>query len=328
MILLGVDGGGTKTLAVVATVDGAVRGVGRAGASNYQSVGEDGAARALGHAVDEALARAGASREAVVASALGLAGFDGPVEATIVRRVVEAALGPSARRFVENDALLVLRAGTPEGVGVGVVAGTGNNCIGRDRHGRRLQIGGMGPVSGDAGSAPDLALAAAAAAWRSSDGRLPPSPLVPALLEALALPSVERLADLVDDGACFRAEHVPAAVTALFATAAAGDAVACAVLDAAARVLADNAAAALRGLGLVGDDARVVLGGRVLTQYPALAERVIVALAACGPGAHAAVVPAEPVVGALLWAHDLMGAPPGLRAAFRQRILASPTIDG
>lgn len=328
MILLGVDGGGTKTLAVVSTVEGEVLGVGRAGASNYQSVDERGAAAALAQAVDAALATAGASRTDVEASALGLAGFDGPIEATIVRRVVEAALGPAARRFVENDSLLVLRAGTSDGVGVGVVAGTGNNCIGRDRRGRRLQIGGMGPVSGDAGSAPDLALAAAAAAWRSSDGRLPPSRLVPALLEALSLSAVERLADLVDDGATFRAEHVPAAVTALFATAEAGDLVAAAVVEAAAQVLADNARAALRGLGLAGDDAHVVLGGRVLTQHTTLSRRVIALLAAGAPEVHASVVPAAPVVGALLWAHDLTAADAAARSAFRQRILASPTIDG
>lgn len=327
MILLGVDGGGTKTLAVVATAEGVVRGVGRAGASNYQSVDEHGAAAALAQAVDAALAGAGATRADVVASALGVAGFDGPVEAAIVRRVVEAALGPAARRFVENDALLVLRAGTPDGVGVGVVAGTGNNCIGRDRQGRRLQIGGMGPVSGDAGSAPDLALAAAAAAWRSSDGRLPPSSLVSALLHALALPTVERLADLVDGGT-FRAACVPAAVMALFATAESGDAVAAAVVDAAAQVLADNACAAVRGLGLGGDDARVVLGGRVLTQHPTLSRRVLARLAAGAPAVRACVVPAEPVVGALLWAHDLTGADAASRAAFRQRILASPTLDG
>jgi len=76
------------------------------------------------------------------------------------------------------------------------------------------------------------------------------------------------------------------------------------------------------------DDAHVVLGGRVLTQHTTLSRRVIARLAAGAPEVHASVVPAAPVVGALLWAHDLTASDAAARAAFRQRILASPTIDG
>ncbi len=326
MIVLGVDGGGTKTLAAVADERGVIRGLGRAGASNYQSTSEEDAARAIAEAVDQALAAAGATRAEVAASALGIAGFDGPVEAAIVRRVVDRALGPATRRFVENDALLVLRAGTDAGVGVGVVAGTGNNCIGRARDGRRYQVGGMGPVSGDAGSAPDLAMAAAAAAWRSSDGRAPRGVLLPRLLAAVGCDSVERLPDLMDDGSTFRPTVVPLIVTALFEAADRGDGAALAVIDGAARVLADNAGAALRGLALEGDDAAVVLGGSVFTRYARLGDAVRRDVAGRDVAVHVRTVPAAPVVGALLWAFDQLGETEGIRTAFRQRILASPDL--
>lgn len=328
MMLLGVDGGGTKTLAVVATEDGEIRGVGRSGPSNYQSVGEEEAACAIAEAAYAATRAAGIGPADIGASALGVAGYDGPVEAAIVERLVTRALGRAEKRFVENDALLVLRAGTLDGVGVGVVAGTGNNCIGRTRDGRRLQIGGLGAVSGDAGSAPDLALRTAAAAWRASDGRAPPGPLLPALLAALELGSVERLPDLMDDGATFKPAAVPVIVTVLFELAARGDAAALGVVDAAARVLADNACAAVRGLELGGPDAAVVLGGTVFMRHPALAAAVVREVGVRSASIDVGVVPAAPVVGALLWAHDQGRPEAAARAAFRQRILASTDLGG
>ena len=42
-LVLGVDGGGRKTYAVVSDEEGAVRGAGEAGASNWEISGSDGA---------------------------------------------------------------------------------------------------------------------------------------------------------------------------------------------------------------------------------------------------------------------------------------------
>jgi len=317
-VLLGIDGGGTKTLAAVADLEGNVLGTARVGPSNYQSVTEAGAAFALTAAIDQALQNAGKSRGDIQASAFGLAGFDGVAEAKIVRAVVERAMGARAGAgvsFVENDSLLILRAGTDDGVGVGVVAGTGNNCIGRARDGRRLQIGGMGVVSGDAGSAPDLALRIAAAAWRSSDGRAPKSPLVPAILAALGIDHVERLSDRAEDGR-FPDADVRVLVGALFAAAETQDPVALGVIEDVALVLATNAGAAIDGLDLASADRVVVLGGAVLERYAALRA----AIARHIPGADVRVVPAPPVAGALLWAHDALGSSREARIAFKARV--------
>lgn len=318
-LVLGVDGGGTKTLAVVASPDGQLRGAGRAGGSNYQSAGEAGAKAALSEAIDRALAEAGASRQALLACGLGLAGFDGPAEQAIVAKLVAEVL-PPVPRFLENDSLLVLRAGTPAGVGVGLVAGTGQNCIGRDRAGRRLQIGGLGAVSGDVAGGSQLCTLALATAWRSFDGRLAPSALCQVLPQALGVGSVPEAFALTASGEPDLA-MIRAVVPAFFAAVRAGDAVAEAALETVTAALASAAEAALRGLGLAGSDAAVVLGGRTLQHpdYLPLAPRVAAALGAQRPDVTVRALEVAPVVGGVLWAFDQLGAPDLARD---QRLLA------
>lgn len=306
-LLLGIDGGGSKTLAVVAALDGAVTGVGRAGGSNYQASSEDEAAAALRQAVASALAASGAAPGDIAAAGVGLAGFDGPEERAIVERIVDRAL-PSAPRFLENDSLLVLRAGTQDGVGVGVVAGTGANCIGRGPDGRRVQIGGMGPASGDVGFAADLALRTVAAAWRAHDGRSAPSRLPAALLEALGVSRLEAVADRCLHGR-FDDADIRRIVPVLFSVAEAGDSVARATLEEVALRIAESAAAALRALSLAEREAVVVLGGSML-QLPThrlLASAIARLVGERAPRARVTTLAVPPVLGGVLWAADLLG---------------------
>src|SRR2546423_13943834 len=76
--LLGVDGGGTKTHAVIADEHGRVLGEGFAGPSNPLRVGVNSAAAAVREAVDQACDAAGGRRAGVVAAGVGVAGGGGP----------------------------------------------------------------------------------------------------------------------------------------------------------------------------------------------------------------------------------------------------------
>src|SRR5215469_11955832 len=76
---LGVDGGGTKTLAIVVDEQGIERGRVVAGSANYSAIGLE---RAVGHvtaAVEEA-ARAAGTCLPLAAAWLGLAGVDRPAD--------------------------------------------------------------------------------------------------------------------------------------------------------------------------------------------------------------------------------------------------------
>ena len=124
-LVLGVDGGNTKTIAIVAKPDGTIAGCGRAGCSDIYNAKDE--ATALGEirsAVCKALDAASATTSDVCAGAFSLAGADWPEDIELLARAVQE-FGFGQRTLVVNDAIGALRAGTPDGVGVGVACGTG-----------------------------------------------------------------------------------------------------------------------------------------------------------------------------------------------------------
>lgn len=309
-LFLGVDGGGTKTVAALADARGALVAVARTGGSNYQDLGRSSAGRELKAAVETALGRVGARMEDVEAAAFGMAGADREAEMEIVQGMI-AEYVPVSRRFVENDALLVLRAGTKDAVGVGLVAGTGTNCIGRDRYGRRHQIGGMGTISGDVGYAEDLAMRTLGGAWKAFDGRAGPSALTEAIQLDLGVASVEALTSLMVRGELPQ-PIIKRSVQCLFRCAREGDGLARRIVaDTGARMGA-AAAAAMRALVLRGSNAVVVLGGAMFQTegHDLLVQACTKRIADTVSEAHVIVLDTEPVVGAVLFARDLVGHAP------------------
>jgi N-acetylglucosamine kinase-like BadF-type ATPase len=127
-LILGVDGGNTKTIALVARPDGAVVGSGRGGCSDiYGAPSFEAAIAEISEAVRAALPE-GAAREDVTTAVFSLAGADWDEDKADLREVL-SALVPRASVTVVNDAIGALRAGTNDGVGVSVVVGTGG-CVG------------------------------------------------------------------------------------------------------------------------------------------------------------------------------------------------------
>ena len=78
--VLGIDGGGSKTLALLAAADGRVLGRGEAGPSNYQVIGLDAALAALEAAVAAALANAGCGPRDRLQPAWGWPASTGPTD--------------------------------------------------------------------------------------------------------------------------------------------------------------------------------------------------------------------------------------------------------
>src|SRR5919107_3820451 len=105
-VLLGIDGGNTKTVAVAATPDGTVLGAGRVlRGSDIHAVPADQAVATYAEAA--ALALAGAPRGAPVTAAFSLAGADWPEDHDLlVALLAETWPNPS----VVNDAIGALRA--------------------------------------------------------------------------------------------------------------------------------------------------------------------------------------------------------------------------
>ena len=146
-LLLGLDGGGSKTLALLADAGGRIIGRGSAGASNYQNIGATAAWAALDTAIAAAFADAGLPPGDVAAVGLGLAGVDRPEDRVLFEGWAAGRFG-GAPVVIANDAELVLAAGTPDGWGIAVISGTGLDCVRPQRAGRDGTGRGVGPHPG------------------------------------------------------------------------------------------------------------------------------------------------------------------------------------
>ena len=183
-LVIRIDGGASGTTALLAEAEtGRILGRGAGGPSNIQAVGETAALRELNAAVAAAFAAAQLPRVPVAAAALGLAGID--IDGIDVIRGWASLVGLAGKVSIGNDATLLFAAGTPEGWGVAVIAGTGSIAFTLDRDGKEARAGGWGYMMGDEGSAFRLGLLGLRAACRAADGIGAPTKLLPAYLAKL-----------------------------------------------------------------------------------------------------------------------------------------------
>ncbi|HEY6243385.1 MAG TPA: BadF/BadG/BcrA/BcrD ATPase family protein [Pyrinomonadaceae bacterium] len=167
----GVDGGGTKTEAVIMDADLRVIGEGRSGASNPLRVGITNAAAAVREAIDSACAAAKVRRTDLEAAEVGLGG----ARRKELRERMRETLLPLGIHDLEvvTDADIALYGATDGAPGLVVIAGTGSICCGMNARGKKFCAGGWGPVAGDEGAGAWIARRALRAIAWASDGRGP-----------------------------------------------------------------------------------------------------------------------------------------------------------
>ena len=167
---IGVDGGASKTAALVVDENGTKLGSGLAGASNHLRVGIEVATRNVERAVNGALVEAGVAIRDVEYAYCGIAGSDHPAHHD---KVVEAlkVFFPRGNFIVDTDARIALTGAVGFGAGIVVISGTGSVAFGRSATGEEERAGGWGPTLGDEGSGFWIAREGLAAIVRAHDGR-------------------------------------------------------------------------------------------------------------------------------------------------------------
>ncbi|MFD3533450.1 N-acetylglucosamine kinase [Streptomyces sp. NPDC058664] len=313
--VLAVDAGNSKTDVAVLGVDGTVLGAARGGGFQPPVVGVTAAVDALAEIVGRACDEAGAPA-AFAHVAACLANADLPVEETALRAEL-LGRGWSRSVRVHNDTFAILRAGLDEPRGVAVVCGAGINCVGMTPDGRTARFPAIGKISGDWGGGSGLAEEALWFAARAEDGRGEPTALAHALPAHFGLETMYALIEALHLGRVpFERRHELTPV--LFRVSAAGDPVALSLVHRLAEEVVALSAVALGRLGLLDEEAPVMLGGSVLAaRHPQLEERIRALLAERAPKAVVGFVTAPPVLGAGLLALDAVAADP--EAATRLR---------
>jgi N-acetylglucosamine kinase-like BadF-type ATPase len=317
--LLGVDVGGTKTHALLVDGTGRVLGFGASGPGNYETVGWDGLRRALAEAVGGALKAAGAGRDEVAATGFGVAGYDWPGERVPTEAAIDA-LGLTAPYGLVNDAIIALLAGAEAGWGVALVAGTSNNCRGRDRWGREGRVTGCGAALGEYGGGAEVVARAVQDVARAWTRRGPATALTELLVGRAG---ARDAADLLE-GLVLGRYHLSAAdAPAVLEMAAAGDEVAQGIARWAGRELASLAAGVIRQLGLEALAFDLVLAGSLYDGSPLLVEALQDGMWAVAPRARPVRLTVPPVVGGVLLAAELTGVD---RAPLHRCLLAAKDV--
>jgi len=302
--VLGVDGGSTKTIALVADHRGIVVGSGRTGGSNIYVPRPDMALAAVEHAATAAFDAAGIQLSDLDVGVFSMSGADWPEDIDFIRsEMARRRLGRTV--VVVNDAIGGLRAGSPDGNGVVVVCGTGTAV------GARAPDGQVWHTSfwQEPGGSEELGRKTLRAAYRAELGVDPPTGLTPHVLAFFGLPTIEAVLHAFTARLGTPPTTVAGLTRVLLDEAERGDATARRVILEHGHALGDYALAAARRVGIEAMPFTLVLAGGVL-RHPSrlLADALVARVRASSPGVRAVNSRFEPAVGALLLALEAVGA--------------------
>ncbi|HEV2801318.1 MAG TPA: BadF/BadG/BcrA/BcrD ATPase family protein [Pyrinomonadaceae bacterium] len=245
-IVLGVDGGGTKTQAVITDEEGQALGTGLAGPSNPLRVGVSSAAAAVREAVDRACAEADVRRADIASAQVGLAGVRRADLKEVMADALRRALGINHLAVV-TDADIALYGATNGKPGLVLIAGTGSICCGKNARRRHVCAGGWGPLAGDEGSGSWIGRRALQAVAQATDGRGEATNLDEAACRYFNVASPEDLS-LAIYAPSMTNERIAGFARHVIEAAEGRDAVAAAIIADAGRELASMACTVIRKL--------------------------------------------------------------------------------
>jgi glucosamine-6-phosphate isomerase len=315
-LVLGVDGGNSKTVAIVATKQGKVVGWGRGGCGDMYGAGPEGALMSVDTAVQAALEMAGTSRATVGSGFFSMAGADWPEDFALLKQLF------TNKRYAEkvgvhNDSIGALRAGSPYSWGVGVVAGTWL-CAAARAPGGEFVKGSWLPGGG--GGA--LSHAAIDAVYKAEMGMGPATVLTERVLSFFKLDSVEALAHEFTKREGPHPQSVQRLAPQVLDAAAQGDAVACALVMEQGRTLGEVALSMARRVRVERRAFPLVLAGGVFRHLDNLLPNALIGtVKSVAPQARVFKSDLQPVAGAVMLA--LEGSGKRVTAAMRKRLSVS-----
>jgi len=313
---LGVEGGGTRTVALLTDAEGRLLKRFETGPGNFKLLTE---AQLLRRLREVRTALKGFPSPAAVA--IGLAGARGEPEWERIHTLA-AQVWPGVPCHATHDLETALAAGdkgevtrekkrerhTPAPVTqVLLLSGTGSCFYGRAADGRTARFGGWGHLLGDKGSGYELGLRALKACifYLDRDGVW--SQLGKRVLRGLQLNEPR---DLIPWAQTASKADIAAIAVEVFAAAAKRDAIARDILAGAAASLAKDGVSCARKLLKLGAPVRFILAGSVLLRQPKFARAVTKELAARWPGCEVAPLKRESVWGAVALARQVQSSKP------------------
>lgn len=315
-VFLGIEGGGTRTVALLADAGGRLLKRFESGPANFKLLTE---AQFLRRLREVRAAFAEFPRPAAVA--VGLAGARGEPEWRRIRTAA-AQVWPGVPCHATHDLETALAAtqgssfevqgsksrrsgpGTSPPAQILVLSGTGSCCYARAADGRIARLGGWGHILGDKGSGHEIGLRALKAIvfYLDRDGEW--SRLGQRILRVLQLNEPNELIPWAQ--AAGKAD-IAVLAKEVFAAWAERDAIATDILKGAAASLAKDGVSCAKKLAKSGERVRFILAGSVLLKQPRFARMVAKQLAERWPGCVVTPLARESAWGAVELARKVSG---------------------
>ena len=303
--MIGIDGGGSKTHAIVADETGASIGEATGPGSAVKPGDEEASAEVIAAVVRDALEAAGMSHVTPRVICIGVAGAGREAARQALWQAL-VARDLAADVVVHSDFGIALDDAFGDGPGVLLISGTGSAAFGRSPAGTTARCGGWGPVIGDEGSGTWIGRRALSVVSAAADGRESQTALTGAILTAA---EVNEVSDLIPWAANASREQIASLAPVVFSVADAGDLRANAIISLAVEELMLH----IRALAqqLFGDERAAVpvaLTGGLLKKGSTLRKRLEHRLRSAVPGAQVKAGEITPARGAVRGALRFVGA--------------------
>ncbi|HEX8850182.1 MAG TPA: BadF/BadG/BcrA/BcrD ATPase family protein [Gemmatimonadaceae bacterium] len=308
-IVVGVDGGGTKTRVVVADERGKSLADVEGPASAVRPGQAERSADVIAETVKRALEEAEMSSVMPRVLCVGVAGVGREPERQALWQAL-AGRELAEEVLVHADATIALDDAFGDGAGVMLIAGTGSVAFGRSPAGVIARCGGWGPNIGDEGSGAWIGRRALSVVTAASDGREPETALTGAILTAAQVNDVN---DLIAWAAAATPALLATLAPAVISEAEAGDLRSNAILSMAVEELVLHVRALARQL-FVDERAAVpvALTGGLLRRGTTLRKRLEQRMKSAVPGAQLQSGDVDAARGAVRGALRFLGGNPAI----------------
>ena len=295
MYIIGIDGGGTKTVGILATATGQHLARLESGPANYHVVGEAKTQAVLNDIIGELYEKADVSSASSIGCCLGMAGLGRDADREVIGRICDE-LGICQNRILTHDAHIALVGGTGKREGVIVISGTGAIVYGINADGREARASGWGYLLGDEGSGYDIAIKGLQAVARAADGRDERTELTNQVLNRLEL---NEPSDLIRWVHAASRDTIAQLAEVVFDTARTADTVAECIVDKAADELVCAAVSVIEQLEFT-EAFDIVLSGGNLIHQTMFADKLRHRFAKIQPEVSVQLPKYEPAYGAVL----------------------------
>lgn len=303
-IVIGIDGGGSKTRALVADETGAKIIEVDGPASAVRPGQHEHSADVITALVKDALFAADMGHVYPKAVCVGVAGVGVESE----RQALWQALQEreiAEEVIVHTDAMVALDDAFGEGAGILLISGTGSIAWGRSPAGTLGRCGGWGPNIGDEGSGQWIGRRALSIVAAASDGREPETHLTGAILTAAQVNDIQ---ELIAWAAQATPMQLATLAPAVMSVADAGDLRANSLLTLAAEELVLHVRTLARSLFVDERSAiPVAFAGGLLARGSSLRKRLELRLKSAVPGATVRTQPVDAARGAVRGALRYLG---------------------